>query len=107
MTYLLDYHALPNINLKVTLENYVVHGLAPGGFMTAVLTNDLYRTVNAADSNNKKIVPEIVNWIQINLPISCYGTQKNMKSWMKDEDGVRTAYVEHMKENKFWKTIQE
>lgn len=107
MNYLFNYDSLPNKNLAITFENYIVHGLEPGGFMTAMLTNKLYRAVNSADRNNQKIIPEIVRWIQIHLPITCYGTHENMKSWMKDEDGIRTKYVEYLKENKFWKTIQE
>ena len=37
---------------KGALDRYVDHGLEPGGFLTAVLTNDLFGAVARADSEN-------------------------------------------------------
>lgn len=107
MKYLVDYDELPNENLKLALENYIVHGLEPGGFMTAVLTNDLYSTVYRADAQNVSIIPHIVTWIHNNIPSICYGNSETMIMWMNDEGGVRSNYVKYLKQKKFWETIQK
>jgi hypothetical protein len=39
--------------LDEALENYLMHGFMPGGFLTSVLANDLYLAVGRADHWNK------------------------------------------------------
>ena len=43
---------------KAALDRYVNDRLLPGGFLTAVLSNDLFGAVGSADSENLAALPE-------------------------------------------------
>tara|TARA_Y100000034_G_scaffold30527_1_gene37317 strand:+ start:274 stop:564 length:291 start_codon:yes stop_codon:yes gene_type:complete len=63
------------------LTRWVVNGIAPGHFLTAVLTNNLFEAVAHADDENIKILPDIVRWVYNHAPSSCWGTEEKMKEW--------------------------
>lgn len=63
--------------------NYLVHGYEPGGFLTAVLCNDLYRAATVCDFENAKRLTEVARFIIHALPLACYGNRERMAEWMK------------------------
>lgn len=72
--------SLPDTTVEA-LARYVVLGLQPGGFLTAVLSNDLTQAVLRADDNNKAVLPELVSYIWMNLPAQCWGSPKAVLLW--------------------------
>jgi hypothetical protein len=68
---------------KQSLDNYINHGIAPGGFLTAVLTNDLYSAVGRADSVNREALADIVSYIYNEVPRDCYGSEEAMENHFK------------------------
>lgn len=82
-TKLLDFsgYELPEQS-KESLYNYFVHGLEPGGFMTAVLTNDLYSAVGRADFVNIDIIPEYAQWLVNRAPRGSYGDGDTVQGWL-------------------------
>tara|TARA_R110002020_G_scaffold73444_3_gene188130 strand:- start:1524 stop:1862 length:339 start_codon:yes stop_codon:yes gene_type:complete len=52
----LDYSLIPNQNMVEGIKRYVEHGVSPGGFLTALLSNDLTEAMSAADSTNRKFL---------------------------------------------------
>ena len=73
-----------------SLEDYVNNRIPTGGFLYAVLTNNLMEACIRADDRNKRQIPEIVGYIYNNLPIICYGSPKKVEKWLNrtemDED---------------------
>lgn len=69
--------------------NYLVYGYSPGGFLTAVLTNDLYRAATVADIENVNRLAHVVRFVVNALPCICYGNDEIMKAWMKRSDQER------------------
>jgi hypothetical protein len=65
------------------LMRYVNHGLHPGGFLTAVITNDLIGAVTRADQWNVQTLPAIVMFMLNAMPAASVGSTENMDHWIK------------------------
>lgn len=61
------YEAIPE-RLRGGILRYVEHGIQPGGFLTAVLMNDLGAATGRADPESLQVLPMIVQWFQTNHP---------------------------------------
>lgn len=95
-----------NDYLDEALENYLMYGFQPGGFLTSVLANDLYLATGRADHWNKDRLPEIVKAILFRMPNMSYGSYAAVKDWCRDRDGRRSTYA-HQKEKEFiWKALK-
>lgn len=65
------------------LMRYVNDGLHPGGFLTAVITNDLFGAVSRADEWNQQALPGIVMFMFNAMPAASIGSTENMEYWMR------------------------
>ena len=57
------------------------HGRETGGFVRAVLCNDLSAAVAHADSESLAALPEIVRYVYNDLPSKCWGSQDKVAAW--------------------------
>jgi len=73
------------------LKRYVEHGYMPGGFLTAVLCNDLFQAVCRADHMNQACLADIVKWIYNSMPMAARGSEDNMMNWCR---AVQTELAE-------------
>lgn len=87
-----------NETLDETIYNYLVHGIPPGSFTTAVLENNLYEAICRADHVNKENIVEIVKEIGMHMPLLAWGSPDKVKLWLKDEDNRRSNYSAWMQE---------
>ncbi len=71
---------------KESLYNYFVHGFEPGGFMTAVLSNDLFGAVGRADSVNTDLISQYARWIENRAPYGSYGDRETVKGWLRKNE---------------------
>jgi len=67
---------------KDTIDNYVLRGWKPGGFVTAMLANDLKGACGAADSINKKYIWDICSYIYNNTPYQSQGSYQAVEDWL-------------------------
>jgi hypothetical protein len=90
------------------LDNYFLKGYPPGGFLTSILTNNLYGAVSSADNANKHVIFEIVKWLttESRLPPTSWGCNENVIAWLHDEGGIRTKWVEKMEKEYIWETLK-
>lgn len=79
---MLDYSTYPNPNMVEGLKNYIEHRIPPGGFLLAVLTNDLKGTFARADDVNRDLIFETVSWLYNEFPSNAWGSIENVKSWL-------------------------
>jgi hypothetical protein len=79
------YVAYPGVpeHTRGALERYVVDGLPPGSFLSAVLTNDLVEAVGRADDQNLAALVDIVRLIYNYIPGSSWHSEEAMVEWMK------------------------
>ena len=74
------YETIPHFT-KDALDRWVNHGIYPGGFLTAVLCNDLFRAMGNADSHNLKELHNIVLFIYNRTPAGSWGSAAIMREW--------------------------
>ena len=70
-------------DIKSTLARYVDHKIHCGGFLTAVLENDLMTAVGRADTQNVVRLHEICQYVYCELPSNCWGSREKVQEWLK------------------------
>ena len=89
-----NYHAhglsIPAFKLNA-LKFFVEHGTLPGGFMQAVISNDLRGAVERADELNLPLIPAYVNWLYNEAPAPCWGSHKKMVEWANRKQTERKS----------------
>jgi len=65
-----------------TLKRYVEEGCPTGGFLQAVLENDLKEAFGRADEYNRDTMFHIVSLIYAELPHNSWGSRKRVESWL-------------------------
>lgn len=73
---------------KGALTRYLLFGLQPGGFLTAMLEGDgsgahLSYCVGLADEQNQLAIMEIRRWIEHYMPTDTYGSQKAVRDYIR------------------------
>lgn len=76
-----DYKQCPS-NIVHSIEKYVTQGYKPGGFLTAVLQNDLTSAVMLADKDNLVALPHIVAYVYHKVPSNCWGSKDRVNNWL-------------------------
>ena len=66
-----------------SLDRYVNHGIKPGGFLEAVLANDLMESFGRADMGNRLSLFDICSYVYNELPAGCHGSYKEVDSWIE------------------------
>ena len=67
------------------LDCYVEDRLIPGGFLLAVLSNDLFGAVNRADSANQAALADIVKFVYNRMPAGCWGSQEKVYAYVEEK----------------------
>lgn len=90
------------------LDNYFLKGFPPGGFITSILTNNLYGAVSSADLANRHAIWEIVTWLTTDpiVPVRSWGTKDHVSNWLDDVGGIRTKFVDKMEKEYIWETLK-
>ena len=90
------------------LDSYFLRGWEPGGFLTSILTNELYGAVRSADYANKHVIYEIVQWLTLEplVPKDSWGHEKLVECWLYDVDKRRTKFVDMMEKLLIWETLK-
>lgn len=77
-----DYSEIPE-RIMQNLLYYVKGEEHPGGFLYAVLCNDLFGAVGKADKEMKPLIPLLVQYIHWEVPSGCHGSPEHVKAWME------------------------
>lgn len=78
---MIDSTLIPD-RFKLGLDQYVTKCQPVGGFLTAVLSNDLTASVMRADSDALLALPNIVAYCYNYLPCNCWGSRKEVDAWL-------------------------
>ena len=63
-----------------TIERYLEYGIRPGGFLTALLSNQLIETVQHADESNVKLITNWVRFVFWELPHEAVGSKEKVQA---------------------------
>ncbi len=77
-----DYSELP-AHMQGAAQRYVENGLSPGGFLTAVLSNNLLGAASKADAVNRRWLYEWAQWLYNQAPANCHGSYQIVESWLE------------------------
>ena len=66
-----------------TLDRYINNKIPTGGFLHAVLSNDLMAACAKADYINKNRLIEISSYIYNNLPMDSWGSPEIVDKWLE------------------------
>ena len=77
----IDYGMLP-YHMQEGMRNYIEHGILPGGFLTAVLENDLMGAISKADDFNKRRLHDYGMFLYNEVPASCFGSPEAVQKWI-------------------------
>lgn len=91
----MEYHNFTTGNslLDQSVEYYLMYGLEPGGFITAVLSNNLFLAASRGDYINSQNLATITKAIWFNCPADSFGSLELVREWMRDKDGIRSRYA--------------
>jgi len=64
------------------LQRYIGHGEPVGGFLTAVLENDLIEACSRADDVNLENLPAYAAFLYARAPRDCYGSPEKVAAWI-------------------------
>ena len=82
-----DYSLAKNLD---GLQRYIEHRIPTGGFLRAVLENDLREACAMADDENVKVIPIYVNWLYNEAPSACWGSPEKVANWLADRKVATT-----------------
>lgn len=71
------------IHLHDGLVRYVMFGCPVGGFLTAVLSNDLMESSGRADDQSRASMFEICSFLHNDVPGSCHGSPERVREWIE------------------------
>ena len=72
------------------LRDYIENYVPVGGFLTAVLQNDLTEAVGRADDHNTANLPAYVSYLYNNAPRDCWGSPERVTAWLAKRKVAKT-----------------
>jgi hypothetical protein len=69
-------------DIKNSLDLYINHKIKPGGFLTAVLENNLIAAVGQADEQNINRLREICAYVYNKIPFESWGSKVEVANWL-------------------------
>lgn len=92
---------------RETLEHYLLQGLQPGGFVSAMLAMDMQRALRSADTANRDSMWVIGRWIIEYAPEGSWGSYEHIKFWINDVGGRRSQYRDQVEKDYVWRALGE
>lgn len=95
---------IPEHMLKALIA-YRDEGQPVGGFLEAVIANDLVGAAVRADSTNINLLPSYANWLYNETPLSSWGSRQAYHSWVEGKASERHLGEEEM--NSLYAILEE
>jgi len=94
-----------SLGTQESIENYLVLGWAPGGYLEDMFAHDYERAFACADTANRQTIWLLWHWIRESAPPLCQGSYKAIKMWRDDLGGCRTDYVKGLEQKAIWQKL--
>lgn len=66
---------------KDSIDHFIKDGIPTGGFLYAVMTNDLKESIKRADDLAIDNIPHIVSYLYNDCPSICWGSVEKIYNW--------------------------
>ena len=64
-----------------SLDGYAKRGETLGGFLSAVVENNLFQAIGHGDPESRAALKQIVTYVNCQLPPGCWGSKDKVKAW--------------------------
>lgn len=71
------------------IHAYIDGGVIPGGFLRAVICNNMREACCLADEENLQNLPAYVKYFYNNAPGICWGSKERMRAWVTAKEEAR------------------
>lgn len=78
--------------MRSDAQLYIEEGILPGGFLTAVLENDMVGAAGRADNFNKERLLDYSAWLANDIPAAAWGSRDVVRQWAMN--GGRNGLLE-------------
>ena len=96
-----------SLETQESIENYLIRGWAPGGYVEAMMAHDYARAFACADTANRQTIWALWRWITDGAPELCHGNYEAIAMWRDDLYGCRTAWVTEQEKKYVWGKLKE
>lgn len=92
---MMNHEKYPNVRPDTldSLDLYVTEGIPTGGFLEAVLCNNLMESFGRADMGNRLALFEICSYVYNELPSGCHGSPEKVQAWLEMKHQERKETV--------------
>jgi len=94
-----------SLETQSSIEHYVLHGWAPGGYLESMFAHDYERAFACADTANRQTIWVLWRWITDGAPPLCHGSYEAVEMWRDDVGGRRTDYVRPLEQAEIWRKL--
>lgn len=67
---------------KESIDRYVSDGIPTGGFLKAVMENDLVGAIGTADADAIQNIKHIICYLWNEVPAPCWGSKEKVRMWL-------------------------
>jgi len=71
--------------MKERLDSYIQNREPVGGFLAAVISNDLFNACSRADDHNITNLPAYTAYLYNEAPSECWGSPEKYRAWIGGE----------------------
>lgn len=75
------FHLIPD-HMHGAIKRYILNGMQPGGFLTALLSNDLMGAMRKGDDDNLRALADWGRFLYNYVPSGSYGSVTNFNAWL-------------------------
>jgi hypothetical protein len=94
-----------SLETQQSIENYLIHGWAPGGYVEAMMAHDYERAFACADTANRQTIWVLWRWIREGAPELCHGSYEAIDMWRDDVGNRRSDYVQTVEQAAIWRKL--
>ena len=80
-------HGIPE-QMHDGLVLYLLHGVRPGHFLTAVLSNDLLEACKRGDAPNQAALANYIGFLYHHAPLDAWGSPETVNAWAAARQAV-------------------
>ena len=80
----MNQYSIPE-RMRGSITRYIEDRVIPGGFLQAVICNNLSEAVGRADDENIRNLPAYCNFFYNYAPSQCWGSPEKMAKWLGEK----------------------
>ena len=89
-----NYDLVPVAHMADGMRRYIENGIMPGGFLTAILCNDLMGAARKGDVANCRCLSDWATWLYNYAPPTCFGSEERVAAWTSEAIGMARERTE-------------